>query len=284
MNKEKPDYGVYVIFHGALAFHDDPESSVIDVYMPEVMPHLYKAGSWGAEKVIHGPRELLALHGVPSAPTTQVNSMRGHENVINVDAPIVPGADYRARIRFPRPSRIYYCKKVEVKVAVGVQPPKPITWAQVPVFAYESNGADLALTGRAFHWMPNPEGSGTPEPEPFTLHVLATGEIPGADLGPAMAGEMFGERVHIWDPAAQTDALVDDEIKDLKVRGRLYEVDMVLPARTMMMRTISAFFRSYNFEDLTSEDLTLKYKELKTELITITTIVDKTSCGPVGGG
>jgi aspartyl/asparaginyl-tRNA synthetase len=77
---------------------------------------------------------------------------------------------------------------------------------------------------------------------------------------------------------------VDDEIKDLKVRGRLYEVDMVLPARTMMMRTISAFFRSYNFEDLTSEDLTLKYKELKTELITITTIVDKTSCGPVGGG
>jgi hypothetical protein len=51
-----------------------------------------------------------------------------------------------------------------------------------------------------------------------------------------------------------------------------------------MMRTISAFFRSYNFEDLTSEDLKLKYKELKTELITITTIVDKTSCGPVGGG
>jgi hypothetical protein len=77
---------------------------------------------------------------------------------------------------------------------------------------------------------------------------------------------------------------VDDEIKDLKVRGRLYEVDMVLPARTMMMRTISAFFRSYNFEDLTSEDLKLKYTELKREINTTMAIVDKTSCGPIGGG
>ena len=275
MQERKPKYGVYVIFQGALAFHDEPGSSVIDVYMPEVTPHVYKAGSFCAEKVILGPRELLAVTGVPSAAASRINSMRGHENAISVASSIVPGADYRAKIRMPRPSKIFYCKKVWVNVAIGVQPAKLIRWAQVPVFAYDSEGDGLALTGRACHWTPGPESCKVPDPKPITLSILATGEEPGADLGPALAGEMFGERVHIWDPAThshdpQEDP--DDEIEDLKAVGRLYEVNALLSRRMMFLRNVSARFRAGNFDGL------------QQEVSTLMTPADKTSCGPVSGG
>jgi hypothetical protein len=272
MNEEKPKYGVYVIFRGALAFHDDPESSVIDVYMPEVVPHVYKAGSWGAEKTIHCLRELLALTGLPLAPASRSNSMRGHENVINVSAPIVPGADYRARIRMPRPSRIFYRKKVLVKVAIGVQPAKDVWWGQVPVFAYESEGDGMALTGRTFHWIPDPDGCGVPEPKPIILSILATGEEIGADLGPALAGEMFGERVHIWDPDPNVHSHDPGDAIEGLDPDTLKRVDMTLPRQMMLMRNISALLRSGNVRDIEKEAAHTLSPE------------DKTSCGPVGGG
>jgi hypothetical protein len=270
MNEQTPKYGVYVIFRGALAFHDDPESGVIDVYMPEVEPHVYKAGSWGAEKCIRGPRELMALTGLPFAPASRSNSMRGHENVITVNAPIVPGADYRARIRMPRPSRIFYRKKVFVKVAIGVQPEKKIWWGQVPVFAYESEGDGMALTGRTFHWIPNPDGCRVMEPKPIILRILATGEEQGKDLGPALAAEMFGERVHIWDQDVHSHD-PGDAIEGLDA-GRLKEVDMILPRQMMVMRDLSASYRSG------------KLLDLEEEANNTMSPLDKTSCGPIGGG
>jgi hypothetical protein len=271
MKKEDPDYGFYVIFHGALAFHDSLDGNVVDVYMPEVAPHVYRAGSWLSEYDIRGPRQLLTLTGIDTIIPGR-DSMRGHENVITIKAPVAPGANYRAKLRFPRPHKVFYCRKVMANVAIGFQPASGVLWAQVPVFAYKSDGKEVALTGRDFFWTPKPGEQQVEEPVPITLHVWATAERCGDDDGPALAAELFGERIYF--PPYQKSLPSVDEIPDLNddeipdLNGRTYELYLLFYERMAWMMDFSAKLRGLKL----APEFTPGTKS------------SHTTCGPVGGG
>lgn len=258
------EYDLYVVFHGALAFHDLKGSPVIDVYAPYVMPHVYRAGSWLTEYEIRGPRQFLILTGVEAVGQDSSNRIATNPNFIYINAPLVPDRDYRAKIRVPRPSKIL-CRRIVQAASVGfASGTQTRNWAQVPVFAYKSKDLKgLGLTGRDFAWKPSLEI----EPMPLTLHIWATAEYGneeiGDDDGPARAAELFGERVVI----GQGSGLVaGDDIPGIEGE-RLGEFDLILPNRIERLRLFSAKLRSDPGSKWGSGIMN-----------------GLTTCGPVGGG
>jgi hypothetical protein len=261
-----PEFQLYVIFHGAFAFHDVVGRDTIDIYAPEVAPHVYKMGSYLAEQTVTGHQGAIILSGVEPSGVNDANTMAGHAHVITVKRPIPPSAQYCMQLRVPRPNKIFWTQIVkDVTVKFGMQEDQSLDWAQIPVFAYEADVSCVELLGRYFTWKPRWE-----KILPITLHVWATAEIEGDDDGTKLAAELLGERVTITAPpkGLGEDLYEFPEIPDLV--GREYEYKVLAHQRLARLAKFAESLRDGRGD--------------ASILTGVTTAHCPNACGPVGGG
>jgi hypothetical protein len=260
MNQDN-GYEFYVIFHGAFAFHDTGGER-IDVYAPQVIPHVYLAGAWLAECTILTSTCPFVLTGVdPSACSgDRSNALVGHsEKSIFFEGASLSSSSYHAKFELPRPARIY-CREISKAKVTENGVTTTTDWALVPVFAYKWDGSTTpSLTGENFHWEVQSK-----DPRPISLHIWATAENAGDDDGPEKAAELFGKTIQVSAIATQTDP--GDKICGME--DREYEFTTFLPERMRNLRKYSALLCGGNCSPE----------------FPIETMSNPVSCGPVGGG
>jgi hypothetical protein len=184
---EHRQHTLYVIFHGANAFYDDPKLPWIDVFISDMKDdHQYLCGKFLGEARIPLGSDL-ALTGVISGKDSF--SEYADEFIHYTGTPKLPGARVHldgvySRLRFPRPHKIHHCYNFS-----QAKKPKKKKICIVPVFQYRFRDVDaLRLRmflnygdGCASGGPPRPDTfSWTPaksDPTPLTLHVRAEEDL-----------------------------------------------------------------------------------------------------------
>lgn len=251
-NKEHHRHTLYVIFHGAIAFYDDPKIPWIDGFITDLKDdHQYLCGRFlGEQRIPRGSD--LELRGVHRGRDSFFN--RSDEFLHFTGNPPGTGASVRldgvySRLRFPRPYKIHYCFNFSNSITPGK---KKIN--VVPVFHYHfHHRADLRMRLFLNYGAGCPEGA-TPRPDflsswvptdndpsPMTLHIRAEEDVQPAQTArdflatSKTLGDLKPDPVDDWKNFETGDPLPG--ISDIR---RAWEIGLSLRQRVAWLTTVGA--------------------------------------------
>jgi hypothetical protein len=241
---------LYVIFHGAIAFYDDPTEDWIEAFVTDAKDdHQYLCGKFLGEVRIPAGSDIR-LHGVE----------RGHDTFANYadrffhwagGAADTPAANLRldgvySRFRFLRPKRILHCLNF-----VNPFHPEFRKFCAVPVFQYyfehvdnlrlrmflnhAASCSDDSTRSDTFNWTPTIQ-----DPMPLTLHIRAEEDQGSAAVGrdSQLTREILGVATTPEnDPTNWTDRDPnDDSIGGLSFGRTRWEVEFTLINRVAWLQ------------------------------------------------
>jgi hypothetical protein len=254
-NHEHHKHTLYVIFHGAIAFYDDPKIPWIDGFITDLKDdHQYLCGKFlGEERIPRGSD--LELRGVNRGFDSFSN--RSDEFLHFTGNPPGTGASVRldgvySRLRFPRPYKIHYCFNFS-----NVKNPKDKQINVVPVFHYHfHHRSDLRLrmflnyaSGCAEGSLPRPDylAGWIPthaDPSPLTLHVRAEEDIaPAKPVQDFIATSKTLGDLNPTDVTFFKDFHKGDDLPGINDVRRFWEITLSLRQRIAWLTEVGALIQ-----------------------------------------
>jgi len=281
------DHTLYVIFHGALAFYDDPGLPWIDALAADMKDdHVYLCGKFLGETRIHAGSDL-ALSGVTPGHASFDDHKDGFVHFTGVSGnggALIRLDNVYSRFRFPRPERIRHCYNF-------ANPNDSRKMCIVPVFQYRFRSVEkLALRmflhhGKGcapdadpyprqdtFRWKPN-----TSDSTPLTLHIRAEEDRQESrgqrdyDFIRRMLGDPSTESIAAWDTHDPSD---DDSLPGFSADRSFWEIYLSLWKRHQWLAGMGGAIQRHPTPPGDSFVVTapVAFKD------------DNVACGPASGG
>jgi hypothetical protein len=159
---------LYVFLHGLTVVRE--RGSMLELALPRVRGHVYRAGSWLSESTIQA-RSVLRLHGVEAG----MKSLSGTDFTINLPDCSLTSRGRAATLWLPRPKAIHGFLRstlpqggnVVTRMDSGIGQPVVAT-VQVLIYNYDDE-AEVVLEGHPL-WEPASTGGA------MSLHIISTSE------------------------------------------------------------------------------------------------------------